>query len=595
MKILFTPQRMVILLFILMLPFSLFCQIPPDFQAWKFATGGIESSPLLVDSCVYIGDMNGKFSKLNANTGEEIWNYKASTYIASHAAYKDGIVAFEAGDCLYGLNAQTGVSLWSFKSTEKTSTTGYDTGWHHSSPVIEGNTAYYGDEWGYINGVNITTGVLDFQYHIPYEYTTATDYNIRSTPIIQDSIIYFGDYDGTVYAISLKDKSAKWITKMETPRWDGSIVSEMVIDNGVLYCGRYTNALIPLDLETGAPLWKFSDWETFLPSTPVFYKDQVIIGTTISSNHIYSLKKATGEKNWELKVKGIFFVKPIIIQDSILVMNSTDPFSDKWGILYFINLEKGQIINEIHLENATESSPVSYKEMVLIGKNDGLYAFKYKPCLGNHGPSKLSFNDSPDNVSINSNEQLSLSYPLINEGNFCDTISVTFETTGDGSKSNLSYTERKGFHFRPAQKIEITVKAKADKLLPGEYTVKISIRSSRQTSDPLFEKKINLTVKGANTTGNLNTSKDNCVPSPNPFSDQVQFKMEFDTGSETKLNICTAEGKMIFSYLYKFNFKTDLITWNGCNNHGIPVPMGLYIYQIQSDNIFSTGKLLKSR
>lgn len=383
MKIVFTlPAKGMFMLWLILLfsPHAI-SQIPAEMLAWKFSSGEIYSAPLVVDSFAYIGDMNGKFSALNANTGKEIWSYTAETYIASNPAFEDGIVIFEAGDKLHGLKAKTGEFLWSFKSTDKKPTPGDVTAYHHSSPVIDAGTAYFGDEWGNMNGVDILTGKLVFQYRVPFNYTAVSDYSIRATPIIKNGIIYFGDYEANIYAISLKDKHIKWIHKMETPRWDGSVVSEMVIDNNMLYFGRYTNSMIPLNLETGEQLWKFTDYETFLPSTPVFYKENVIIGTTISSNHIYALKKATGEKSWELKVKGIFFVKPIIILDSILVINSTEPFGDKLGILYFIDINQGKILNEVHLENSTEASPIQYYDMILLGKNDGLYAFNYKTIL----------------------------------------------------------------------------------------------------------------------------------------------------------------------------------------------------------------------
>jgi len=361
----------------------------------------------------------------------------------------------------------------------------------------------------------------------------------------------------------------------------------------VLYCGRYTNAFIPLDLETGTPLWKFSDWETFLPSTPVFYKDQVIIGTTISSNHIYSLKRATGEKNWELSVKGIFFVRPIIVQDSILVINSTDPFSDKWGILYFINLEKGKILNEIHLENAPESSPICYNDRILIGGSDGLYAFKFKQALGNHGTSAFSFDDIQVWDTINVNESFDKSFPLINTSNFCDTVKVSFETNGDGTKSNISFTERKGYHIRPAQKIDITLKAKANKLNPGNYQIKITIRSARQASDPLYEKTINLTVIGAAVSGENSIKPKRCVASPNPFKGHVSFLSGNSENTLYTLTICTMNGRSVYSGQIDTAGENGKMEWNGCDKGGINVPAGLYVYRLTSGNYHSMGKLIK--
>jgi outer membrane protein assembly factor BamB len=595
MKNIFTlvMNRVFLVLAGILFPMLAICQSSSGVLAWNFSSGGIYSAPLVVDSIAYIGDMKGKFAALNANTGQEIWSYQAATYIASNANYKDGVVIFEAGDRLHGLNAKTGELLWSFKSTDKKPTPGFDTGYHHSSPVVEGNTAYYGDEWGYMNGVNVTTGKLDFQYQTPFKYDTLSNFNIRSTPAIQDGIIYFGDNGSNLYAISLADKSKKWIHKMDSPHWDGSIVSEIVIKDNVIYCGGYNSTFSPIDLETGEPLWQFSDWDTFLPSTPVFYKDNIIIGTTISSNHIYALNKLTGEKSWELKVKGIFFVKPIIIQDSILVMNSTDPFADKWGMLYFINLEKGQIINEIHLENATESSPIRYKDIIMIGKNDGLYAFNYKPLLEKPSPSKFSFDDSQVLDTINSNEPLAISFPLINTGNACDTINIDFEITGDDSKSNITYTKKSNYHVGPTQIVNIFLKAKKDKLVPGEYNIKIIISSARQTRNPLFEKTIKLTVAGTSSTGLLNSRELKCVTSPNPFTGHVDFSLGDIPETKINLVIHTADGKVVFSNTYNHTSARDLIAWEGCDDGGKLLPQGIYIYQLTSDDIISTGKLLK--
>jgi outer membrane protein assembly factor BamB len=584
-------KRISILLLVLLFPLLAFCQIPAQSFVWKFSSGEIYSAPLVVDSILYIGDMTGKFSALNANTGKEIWSYKAKTYIASHAAFKNGIVVFEAGDRLHGLNARTGELIWNYRSTDKTSTPGFATGYQHSSPVIEGNTAYFGDEWGNMNGVDITNGSLVFQYHVPFTYTTASDYNIRATPVIKDSIIYFGDYEANIYAISLKDKSEKWIHKMETPRWDGSVVSEMVIDNNMLYCGRYTNSLTPLDLKTGEQLWKFTDINTFLPSTPVFYKDNVIIGTTIDSNHIYALNKTTGEKSWELKVKGIFFVKPIIIEDSILVMNSTEPFSDRWGILYFIDLKRGKIINEVHLQNSTESSPALYKDMILIGKNDGLYAFRYNPLMGSPGPSSFSFNDSPESFTFRKDEAFSKSFPLTNNGIFCDSVTIRYEREGDELKSKITLIERTNFHINQSQPMNITVQAKAKTLNPGDYTIKMHISSARQTGDILFEKTIKLTVTGITGINDENPKETKCIASPNPFTNDVNFDLNGFPQSKINLTILDFDGEVVFSNIYPK--QTELVKWNGCDNNKMPVPQGLYIYQLSSGEFTSTGKLIK--
>lgn len=593
MKSLFTffSVRKVILFVLIFFTLTAKSQIPASVLSWKFPSGAIYSGPLVVDQTVYIGDLKGKFSALDLATGQEKWSYQAADYIASCPAFKNNIIIFEAGDRLHGLNAQTGELLWTFKSTDKVPTPGGVTGYHHSSPVIEGNTAYYGDEWGNMNGVNILNGNLDFQYHVPFTYTTPSDYNIRSTPVIKDSIIYFGDYEANIYAISLKNKTEKWIKKIETPRWEGSVVSEMVIDDNVLYFGRYTNALIPLDLETGEQLWKFSDLNTFLPSTPVFYKDNVIMGTTIDSNHIYALKKATGEKSWEIKVKGIFFNKPIIIEDSILVMNSTDPFSDQCGVLYFIDLNRGKIINEIHLPNATESYPVKSGNLILIGKNDGLYAFEYKPLLGKPSASCFIFDNSTENYTLKRSETFRTSFPLINEGLFCDSVTITYEREGDATKARIALVDRINYPIHQYQQLDITFVVKANSLKVGDYTVKIHINSARQTGEYLYEKTVKLSVTDPTGTDDLQATDNACSVFPNPFSETACFRLNLFAGSKISMVIRSVTGEVVYSKT--FQEPTETITWNGRNNKNLPVPSGVYVYLVSSEKNTIAGKLIK--
>jgi hypothetical protein len=367
---------------------------------------------------------------------------------------------------------------------------------------------------------------------------------------------------------------------METPRWDGSVVSDMVIDNNVLYCGRYTNSLTPLDLETGKQLWKFTDQDTYLPSTPVFYKNNVIIGTTISSNHIYALDKATGTKNWELNVKGIFFVKPIIIQDSILVMNSTDPFTDHVGVLHFIDLNRGKMIHEIYLPNSTESSPIQYKDKILIGKNDGLYAIDYKPLLVPPGPSSFNFDATPENLIINKNEVFYKTYMLTNTGTSFDDVTVQYEKDGDPTINRMIFSDITNLHVRPDQQVEICIHAKANSFKPGNYTIKIRIVSARQTDDSPLEKTINLSVLNPTGLNDEITAEGRCLASPNPFLNNVLFDLKGIQESKIELTIHSLNGELVYSE--NIQKPVESFLWNGRNRNNVPVQSGVYIYQVSS-------------
>ncbi|MDP4292148.1 MAG: PQQ-binding-like beta-propeller repeat protein [Bacteroidota bacterium] len=350
-------------------------QIPKEYVLWKFnASGPVHSLPIVSGNIIYFGDMNGNFYAVDGKNGIEAWSCKVRHPINSRAAIKGNVVCFEAGNALYGIDIKDGMLLWCFANGKNEPNISVDqTDYHHSSPVIYNDIAYFGDEYGCINGVNIKTGKGVFKY------TTPDKKVIRSTPVIKDGIIYFGDWDGTVYAVSIPAKSLKWKYKMPNTRPKyGAVVSEMVIKDNLLYFGSQHDTFNPIDIMTGKPKWSFTDPDqTYLPTTPVFYKKDLIVGSTINANKIYCFNE--GKVKWTVPTKGVFFVKPVFWQDSILIMNSS-AFGNT-GYLYFVNCKNGKVINEVPVEEAVPASPVIWENKLLLGRKDGLMAIDFKPYL----------------------------------------------------------------------------------------------------------------------------------------------------------------------------------------------------------------------
>lgn len=353
-------------------------QSQDDILVWKFESGAINCNPLIHDSVAYCGSMGSCFYAIDLNTGKEIWKYKLPYPVTSCAATHQEIVCVRSGNTLYGFDKATGTLLWSFAHINKEPATGQPTVFNHSSPVVYNEVVYFGDELGNINGVNIFTGKLAFNYNTNKSYNRESDHIIASTPVIENDIIYFGDNGANMYAVSLNDGKEIWTHKVESPKWDGSVISEVVIRDSALYFGGYNNTFSPLSKDTGEPLWSFTDENTFLPSTPVFYQDKVIIGSTINSEKVRALHVSTGKEKWNFQAEGIFFVKPQIIKDSILVINSTNPFSDNVGFLYILNCNDGKLLKKVQLSGSTETSPVCIGDSLLIGRNDGLYLIDFK-------------------------------------------------------------------------------------------------------------------------------------------------------------------------------------------------------------------------
>ena len=359
-----------------LLTVTFFCakaQSLEELLIWKFETGPINSNPLIYDSIVYFGSMDSCFYAVDFNTGKEIWKNKLPYPITSGTGVFQNIVCVRLGNTLFGFNKNNGDLVWKYRYVKNEPSVGQPTVFNHSSPVVYKEVVYFGDELGNINGVNVFTGELVFNFNPDKDYSRTSDHIIRSTPVIENGIIYFGDNGANMYAVSLSDGTLIWIHKVESPRWDGSVISEVVLNDSVLYYGGYNNTFSPLNKYTGNPIWKFTDENTFLPSTPVIYQDKVIVGATIDSEKIHALSISTGKEVWTFQAEGIFFVTPQIIKDSILLVSSANPFADKVGYIYLINCNNGKLLHKIQLNGSTETSPACIGNSLLIGKDDGLY------------------------------------------------------------------------------------------------------------------------------------------------------------------------------------------------------------------------------
>jgi eukaryotic-like serine/threonine-protein kinase len=168
---------------------------------WKFATGkDVTAAPVIDHGVVYCGSTNGQFFALDVATGQQLWKFKARFPISCRAAVQGDTVCFESGNTLYALDRASGREKWQYVAKPFRPIFAMDlTDYHRSSPVIADGVVYFGDDWGNLNGVDLATGLLIFQF------TTDAARPIRSSPAIKDGVVYFGDWEGDVFAVSLAE------------------------------------------------------------------------------------------------------------------------------------------------------------------------------------------------------------------------------------------------------------------------------------------------------------------------------------------------------------------------------------------------------
>jgi polyvinyl alcohol dehydrogenase (cytochrome) len=262
-------------------------------QAWFFNTDDVvTATPAVADGVLYVGDWSGRFYALDAATGAQKWSFQAATEpnvyagnIVSSAAVTDidgtQTVVFASGRTLYALNTADGSERW-----------------HHE------------------------VGTADAQ-----DFT-----EIESSPAIVDGKVIVGldvhnrpGQPTGVIAVDLRTGAQAWRFDLEDgqPHGCGDVWSSPSVDTarnlafvGSANCpsspdgwGRYTEALIAIDVTTGQPRWAYqphdpnNDDLDFAGAPNLFTtsEGQDLVGLGNKDGSYYAVDRDTGELVWKAK------------------------------------------------------------------------------------------------------------------------------------------------------------------------------------------------------------------------------------------------------------------------------------------------------
>jgi eukaryotic-like serine/threonine-protein kinase len=548
---------------------------------WKFRTGGtIVATPLIDDTVLYFGSTDKVFYAISTRNGSEIWHYTAAYEINSKAVTNDSLVIFESGFKLYALDKKTGALKWSFvaNSALPAMSLGF-TDYHHSSPVIYNDKVYYGDGWGNLNGVDIKTGVLKFQYTIKTDSSA-----IRSTPALLNDVAYFGDWGGRVYAVSVIDSALIWKYTLANRReYYGMVTSDMVINDTLLYFGSQHDVFSPLDIKTGQPAWTFVDPnQTYLPSTPVFYKNSVIIGSTVLTYKIYCL--VDGTVKWSHPSDGIFFVHPVMV-DSVVIMNTSSFGND--GTVFILNANNGDLMNDYHFRNASPASPAIGDNKIFIGNGDGyLYAFNLLNLIYPKDDSSVVMDTVTQDIELHQNDaKLIRTFTIENKGFASDSFSLTPVIVGDNSQQGIGVTSENLTSIWVNQVKYGAISIKPSLLAVGKYSINYSLTSVRHP-EVVLKKTFHINILEA-TALETNRAENFLKVYPNPAKNLVNFEFICSTSTPIKINIYSMNGILVHTLLD--SAMKGKLTWNTEDNSGRICSPGVYVYQIITDRIINSG------
>ena len=155
---------------------------------WAYETGGaIYSSPTVFNNVAYFGSYDGKVYALDAFNGSLIWMFSTGNRVVSSPTIASGTLWIGSGDgTLYAISAFSGQQRWAYEVGKPV----------ESTPFYNSRTGvlYFGANDNHLYAVDAASGE-------PLWGFAAGDW-ITSSPIVYDGVVFFGSYDGAVYAVS---------------------------------------------------------------------------------------------------------------------------------------------------------------------------------------------------------------------------------------------------------------------------------------------------------------------------------------------------------------------------------------------------------
>ena len=210
---------------------------------WQARIAPSESSPVVVDRVVYLGDWSGRVYALYAATGKLKWSFKTKDKIKGGVTVSGNRVFVGSYDHhLYALNRATGKLLWRASAQQRLGKRGQ----FYSTPAAAYGRVYVGGTDGKVYSFGATTGKLRWSH--------STGGYVYASPAIWRKLVLIGSYSRWFYAFDAATGQVRWRF-----RANGKISGSPTVVNGIVYFSTLNERTYGLDARTGKPVWQFPD------------------------------------------------------------------------------------------------------------------------------------------------------------------------------------------------------------------------------------------------------------------------------------------------------------------------------------------------
>ncbi len=320
---------------------------------WRANTyGGFNNSSVVVyDSIIFVGELSGRVYSFNMNTGKQLGVIKTKGAVYSSPLLTNFRVYFPLVK----------------KEKKLTEFIVYDFYSGKEVYIIEiedriVNQLMYDEDAVYLTAEDGT--IYKYSFEMKLIWRTETNRNISCVPALLGNEIIIGNEAGEI--IKIDKTSGKILLRKKI---SSNISSGITFEKEAIYFGDDEGFLFSLNPKNLELIFKTKTSSKILmnPSTDL---DNIYVGNL--RGDFYCIEKLSGKILWSKNFKGSFNSTPVISSNKLIV---PDSFKAYW----ILEKTTGEVVKKIELEGRAKLSPVLIDKKLFIGYDDGvLEAYEFQ-------------------------------------------------------------------------------------------------------------------------------------------------------------------------------------------------------------------------
>lgn len=281
-------------------------------RLWETATrlpisGGVGLSD---SGVVLVGTTKGEVVALRQENGQEAWRAQVSSEVLAPPRAASGVVVVRAGDGKFtGLDARTGERRWVYThAMPALSLRG------SAPPVLTPNLVIAGLDTGQLLVLTLDQGTPVVERTIvPARGRTEIErlIDIDSEPKVFGDTLYLAAYRGGVSAMDMRGGNLVW-------NRESSSSAGLDVDERQVYVSDDAGAVLALDRRSGDVLWKQPELTGRRLSAPAATKGQVVVGDF--EGYVHWLNKEDGKIVGRMRAGGKAIVAPPLAAGEVVVV-----------------------------------------------------------------------------------------------------------------------------------------------------------------------------------------------------------------------------------------------------------------------------------